>query len=440
MKAKRIATLAMSAVMAMSVIGCGSTGDATNTNTKADTTASKTETKKDDETAATASAETTDEVEAISLKVWCPEEEMDITHEMAESFQAAHPEYDITWDITVVGVDESTANLTTDADTAADVFQMPSGAVAELVESGHLLPIAYDLENVKSLYGEGSIEACSKDGLLYGVPNTPNSWFMYYNTSMYTEDEVKSLETMMAKDLGDEVMNFSCSLTNSWYIEAFFYAAGAELFGPDGTDPNVCTWNGENGLAAANYIIDLMANPKYIEDKDGIAGALFKEGKLGALCSGTWSAGDLKEALGDNYGACALPTINVNGKDSHLSNFADYKCFSVKSNTAHPLAAQQFAEWLGNPENQLTRYQECGATPTALALLDNPALEEDAATIALVAQTQYATPQPVISQMNAYWTPAQALGEGIFNGEITKDNVQEKLDQCATAITTVAME
>ena len=440
MKMKKIAALAMSTVMAVSAVGCGSTEDATNANTESSTkadTSSSTEEKKDD---ASASAETTGEVEAISLKVWCPEEEMDITHEMAESFQAAHPEYDITWDITVVGVDESTANLTTDADTAADVFQMPSGAVAELVESGHLLPIAYDLENVKSLYGEGSIEACSKDGLLYGVPNTPNSWFMYYNTSMYTEDEVKSLETMMAKDLGDDILNFSCTLTNSWYIEAFFYAAGAELFGPDGTDPNTCTWNGENGLAAANYIIDLMANPKYIEDKDGIAGALFKEGKLGALCSGTWTAEDFKEALGDNYGACALPTINVNGQDSHLSNFADYKCFSVKSNTAHPLAAQQFAEWLGNPENQLTRYQECGATPTALELLDNPALDEDAATAALVAQTQYATPQPVISQMNAYWTPAQALGEGIFNGEITKDNIQEKLDQCATAITTVAME
>lgn len=442
MKMKKIAALAMSTVMTMSVIGCGSTEEATNANTqestKADTSAA-TEEKKADASATTA-ADATAEVQAISLKVWCPEEEMDITHEMADAFQAAHPEYDITWDIAVVGVDESTANLTTDSDSAADVFQMPSGAIAELTEAGYLLPIAYDIENVKSLYGEGAIEACSKEGLMYGIPNTPNSWFMYYNTSLYTEDEVKSLETMMAKDLGADVQNFSCSLTNSWYIEAFFYAAGAELFGPDGTDPNVCTWNGENGLAAANYIIDLMANPKYVEDKDGIAGALFKEGKLGALCSGTWSAPDLKEALGENYGACALPTININGKDTNLSNFADYKCFAVKSSTAHPLAAQQFAEWLGNPENQLTRYQECGATPTALELLDNPALAEDAATTALIAQTQYATPQPVISQMNAYWTPAQALGEGIFNGEITKDNIQEKLDQCATAITTVAME
>lgn len=435
MKMKKVLALVMTAVLSMSVLtACGSEKPAANDATTDATDATTTD------TADTADTADTTEVEAISLKVWCPEEEMDITQQMCDSFQEAHPEYDITWDVAVVGVDESTANLTTDPDAAADVFQMPSGAVAELTEAGLLLPIAYDIENVKALYGEGAVAACMKEDIMYGIPSTPNSWFMYYNTSMYTEDEVKSLETMMAKDLGADVQNFSCTLSNSWYIEAFFYAAGAELFGPDGTDATSCTWNGENGLAAANYIIDLAANPKYVEDKDGIAGALFKEGKLGALCSGTWTAADFKEALGENYGACALPTININGADANLSNFADYKCFSVKSNTAHPLAAQQFAEWLGNPDNQLTRYEECGATPTCLSLLDNPALAEDAATVALVAQTQYATPQPVISQMNAYWTPAQALGEGIINGEITKDNIQEKLDQCATAITTVALE
>lgn len=428
MKLKKVAALLLATVMATSMLaGCGSSAESTEAE-GADAVVEEA----GDEAASS-------EVEQVALKVWCPEEEMEITQQMADAFQAAHPEYEITWDIAVVGVDESGANLTTDADSAADVFQMPSGSVAELVEAGLILPIGYDVENVKALYGEGAVEACSKDGMLYGIPSTPNSWFMYYNKSMYTEDEVKSLETMMAKDLGADIANFSCTVSNSWYIEAFFYAAGCELFGPDGTDPNTCTWNDANGFEAGKYLINLTSNPKYVEDKDGIAGSLFKDGKLGALCSGTWSAPELKEALGENYAACALPTININGQDVNLSNFADYKCFAVKSNTAHPLAAQQFAEFLGNEENQLTRYQECGASPTCLSLLDNPALAEDAAACALIAQTEYATPQPVISQIASYWTPAQALGEGIINGEITEANLQEKLDQCATAITTVAI-
>lgn len=376
-------------------------------------------------------------VEKVNLKVWCPEEEMEMTQELADSFQAAHPEYEITWDIAVVGIDEAGNNLTTDADTAADVFHIPSGSVPELTEAGYLLPIGYDLDNIKNLYGQGAIESATREDMLYGIPYTPNSWFMYYNKSLYTEDEVKSLETMMAKDLGEDAYNFSCKISDAWYIEAFFYAAGAQLFGADGMEPTVCTWNDESGLAAGEYLIDLTSDAKYIEDKDGIGGSLFKEGKLGALCSGTWTYPEFKEALGDDLGAVALPTINVNGTDAHLSNFADYKLLAVKSNTAHPLAAQQFAQWLANEDAQLMRYKEAGAVPSCLSLQDNTELSSDVATIALLAQTEYATPQPAISQIAEYWTPAQALGEGIINGEITKANLQEKLDQCATAITTV---
>lgn len=443
-KMKKVLALTMAAVLSVGALtACGSkeaSSDAKTDTISKETTATTGGTSDDASTGDNTNTTATGEVEKVNLKVWCPEEEMEMTQQLAETFQAAHPEYEITWDIAVVGIDESAANLTTDADSAADVFHIPSGSIAELTEAGYLLPIAYDLENIKSMYGQGAIEAATKDDMMYGVPYTPNSWFMYYNTSLFTEDEVKSLETMMAKDLGADTYNFSCTISNSWYIEAFFYAAGCQLFGPDGTDPNVCTWNDANGLAAGNYIIELAQNPKYVEDKDGIAGALFKEGKLGALCSGTWVYPDFKEALGENLGAVALPTININGADAHLSNFADYKLMAVKSNTAHPLAAQQFAQWLANEEAQLIRYKEAGAVPSCLSLQENPELSSDVATIALISQTEYATPQPAISQIGAYWTPAQALGEGIINGEITAANLQEKLDQCATAITTVTAE
>lgn len=247
--------------------------------------------------------------EAIELKVWSAEEDLEITKQMCDRFDEEHEEWDIAFDISILGVDETCENVKTDPETAADVFLIPSGSIPEMTAAGLLYPITYDLDTLKSLYSEGAMSACTKDDLLYGIPITPNAWFMYYNKSMYTEDEVKSLDTMMAKDLGDGIANFSCALTNSWYIEAFFYGAGCTLFGPDGTNPNDCTWNNAAGLAAGKYLIGLANNPKYVEDIDGLAGSLMKEGKLGALCSGTWSANDLKEALGENYGACALPTF-----------------------------------------------------------------------------------------------------------------------------------
>lgn len=432
MKMKKVLAMVLAAAMTMTVIvGCGGTANTTSTDA-ANTGAADT---------ADAAGGTADAVETVSLKVWAPEEDMEITQKMCDTFAAAHPEYDITWDVSVMGVDESAAGLTTDPDTAADVFLVPSGSIPELTEAGLLYPITYDIDNVKTLYGEGAITACTgADGLIYGLPSTPNSWFMYYNKSMYTEDEVKSLETMMAKDLGDGIQNFSCTIHNSWYIEAFFYAAGCTLFGENGTDPTDCSWNDENGVATVNYLIDLVNNPKYVEDEDGIAGSLFKDGKLGALCSGNWSAPDLKEALGENYAAVALPTVTINGKEARLSNFADYKCYAVKSNTQYPLAAQQFAEWIDNEENQLIRYQENATTPTILSLADNEDVAADIATAALLEQTQYSTAQPAISQISQYWTPAETLGTAIVNGEVTADNAQEMLDKTAEQIVTKLVE
>ena len=381
------------------------------------------------------------DVQEVTLKVWVPEEEKEILDPMLASFEAAHPEYKMTWEVSITGIDEAAALLDTDADTAADVFQIPSGGILAEVQKGLLLPIGYDIENVKKLYGEGAIDAVTVDDgsgneMVYALPFSPNSFFMYYNPEFYTEDEVKSLETMLAKDLGSDVYNFSFTVHNSWYVESFFYAAGCTLFGPDGTDPTSMDWNNEKGIAAGEYAIDLVNNPKFLEDQDGIAMSMFREGKLAALCSGTWSAPDVEDAIGKDYGAVALPTININGQDCQLRNFADYKCYAVKSSTKYPLAAQQFAEWLTNEENQKTRFQINKETPTILSLAGDSLLQESRASIGLLNQTKYSIPQPNIPQMGEYWGPAEALGTGIVNGEITKANLQSQLDSLVQSVTT----
>ena len=374
------------------------------------------------------------EVQDVTLKIWTASEELELMKKMGQSFAAAHPEYNLTFDISEMGIDEANANLKTDADSAADIFQLASGGVPELTQKGLLLPIGYELDSLRELYPAGAISAVTaEDGLVYAVPFTPNTFFMYYNKSMFTEDEVKSVETMMAKDLGEGVYNFSFQVSGPWYIESFFYAAGCTLFGADGKDASSMDWNNANGFAAGQYMIDLVNNPKYLENKDGIAMNMLREGKLAAHVDGTWNAGPVQEALGENYAAAPLPTININGQDSQLRNFADYKTYAVKSSTAYPLAAQQFAEWICNEENQLARYEDQGVPPCISSLADQ--LSGDVALSALLAQSEFAVAQPNIPQINEYWTPATALGEGIYNKEITEDNLQEKLDQLVDAVT-----
>lgn len=376
------------------------------------------------------------ETQQVALKVWCPEDEYDITVGQCDKFAEAHPEYEIEFSFEKVENADSITQLKNDPDVAADVFVYPTGGVPELVEAGLIYPITVNLEEVKSAYGENAIKSCSADGILYGIPQTPNAFFMYYNKSLFTEDEVKSVETMMAKDLGDDIKNFSCQISNSWYLESFFYANGGTLYGEDGTDGTQCSWNDEKGYAIGEYLIDLANNSKYVEDIDEMASSMFKEGKLGAMCSGTWAAEDFKAALGDDLGACVLPTIEVNGETCQLSNFADFKAYGVKSSTLYPKQAQELAVFLGNEESQLVRFEELDMTPTVTALLSNPKVQENVAACALSEMTaEYSTPQPTTSQISQYWDPTGAFGAGVINGDVTKDNLQEKLDAMVEGIT-----
>lgn len=366
---------------------------------------------------------------AVELKVWSPADEEEIVKQQCETFAAQHPEYDITFSFENVENADSITQLKNDPEVAADVFVYPSGGVPEMIEAGLIYPITVDAENVKASHGANAIKSCTVDDLLYGIPQTPNAFFMYYNKSLFTEDEVKSVETMLAKDLGSDIKNFSCTVSNSWYIESFFYANGGTLYGADGTDATECSWNDEKGYAIGEYLIDLVNNDKYVEDIDSIASSMFKKGKLGAMCSGTWSAEEFKEALGDDLGACVLPTINVNGKDCQLSNFADFKAYGVKSSTKYPKQAQELAVFLGGEQCQLERFEALSMTPTVTALLSNDKVKANVAAYALSEMTgNYSTPQPTTSQISEYWTPVEAFGKGVVNGDITRANLQESLD------------
>ena len=378
-----------------------------------------------------ASAETTD----VTLKIWVPEEAVEDTDAAVQAFDELHDEFNITYEIAVVGIDEAPAQVETDADTAADIFYVPSGGVADMAQKGLVLPLVKDYDELAANLPESALSAVTIDDLHYAVPFSPNTYFMFYNTDFFTEDEVKNLDTMMEKDLGDGNWNFSTKMTDSWYDESFFLGNDCTLFGPDGTDPTECSFNNENGFASGEYMIDLAANPKYLENADGVGDSAFKDGTLGAITQGAWSAPDFREALGDKLGAAPLPVANIGGKEVQLSNFVDFKTICVKSNTAFPLCAQQLAVFLCNEENSLTRYENQGDVPVLASLSEEGTVAEDIVAQALNAQAALATNQPSISQMGGYWDPMKAFGDGVYYGEVTKDNLQDKLDALVDSIT-----
>lgn len=379
----------------------------------------------------------------ITLKVWGSQEEQKpregykdgLLKFMCDKFNEAHIEWDITYTYGVVGENDCKTELSKDAEAGADVFMFASDQTSFLQESGILAPITLYQEEVTQMNGgmeATCIQGATFDQLLYAVPFTPNSCFLYYDNSKYTEEEVKSLEVMMAKDLGGASKNFCIDIKNGWYNAPFFFAGGCSLFGANGRDSGVCDFNNEMGVTVGNYIAQLCKSQKFLQETDNGANALqgFKEGTLGAWCSGTWHAESVKEALGDHYAATKLPTISLNGTDCQLKSFADYKYIGVNMNTDSNAmeAAQALAVYLGGEECQKIRFEERSIAPTVTSLIQDKDVLNNVAVAALILQASHTQFQSTLPQMTNFWAPAEAFGESCYNGEANKDNMQEQLD------------
>ena len=377
-------------------------------------------------------------VENVSLSLWVPEEEIEMVEQLVKNFDAYHREYSIEYEISGIDLADSVTMVREPEGDVADIFYVPSGGVPSLAKEGKLLAFSgEDLNKLSVDLPESALEAVSVDENLYAVPFSPNSFFMYYNTDFYSEEEVKSLDTMMAKDFGAGKYNFTTNLSDSWYLEMFFLGSGSTLFGEDGTDPTDCTFNSAAGVAAANYVLDLVHNPRYLDDSNGGYDE-FLAGNVGAYTTGAWAAPDLKEALGDKLSAAALPTVNIGGAEARLSNFIDFKTIAVSNATSNPEVAQKLAVYLGNRDSSLRRYEKFGDIPVLKNLANDESIKNDYAALALNNQANYSTNQPNIPQMDSYWEPMANFGTDILSGAVDSGNVQDKLNALVAQIVTPA--
>ena len=374
--------------------------------------------------------------EAITLKVWAPQEDqVDDTswlNVMLKKFEEAHPEYQITWDTGVCSEGDAGKNVPQDVSAAADVYLFANDQLGTLLQAGALAQLGGSyLEQVKNDVSATYLNTVTyTDGNVYGFPMACNTWFMYYNKDIFTEEDVKSLEAMLAKG------KVAFPMTTGWYTGSFFMANGGTLFGDAGVDGKAgIQFGGEAGYAAAAKMVELMANGNFVNDADGLGNTGLKNGTVGAYFSGDWEYEGLKAALGDKLGAVSLPTVNIGGKDVSMKSFAGSKAVGVNPNCKNQKAAMELAAFLASSESQLVRFQLRNITPAVTALAENDAIKNSIIATAqnnTMANTSVA--QPSIPEMGDYWSPIEVFGANIVNGKVTADNVKEQVDALMKAL------
>lgn len=428
---KKVLACALVAAMSATLLaGCGNSGS-TSSSGSAATNAGASE----------ATNAGTSEVTDVALKVWVPQNQVDsgIIEEQQKAFADAHPEWNITWTTEIVGEDVAKENILRDVEAAADVFFFASDQIVELVDAGAIARLGGETETMVNETIAESVVATAKVGEgLYGIPFTHNTFYMYYDKTLLDENDIKSIESIMAKETEEDVYNFYFESSGGWKLGAWYYGAGLSVFGADGSDLAAgVDWNNETGVAVTNYLIDLINNPKCAYDGEISVSELIADHRLGAWFDGSWNDQLYADALGDDLGRAVIPTFNLDGTDYQLLGFYGSKCIGVNAKTENMQAAVAFATFLGNEENQVLRYEKSGQIPANINAGNSEAVLSDPLATVIVNEANTASvAQPASSVFGTrYWSYAGAIPTEIRSGEINKDNVQAKLDAFVAAMT-----
>ena len=361
------------------------------------------------------------QAEQVKLKIWDGQDDQELLKELCEAYAAQHPENTYTFEYGVVGTADASARYLEDPAAAADVFVYPDDQLIRLVQADALYEVTRNHDEIEGANSRGSVNAATYQGTLYGYPETSdNGYFLFYDRSVLTEEDVKTLDGILAaaENAGKQ---FNFDVANGWYLASFFIGNGC-MITLDESGRQVCDFNNEKGLAAAEAVQKMCAHPAFLPGDQNILTGTIGDSVCAGVC-GTWVADAVKERLGDNYAACKLPTFTCAGEQVQMGSFGGCKILGVNTQSENPVEAMQLAEFLTCEASQLRRFEVRGYGPSNTAAAANEAITADPALAALAAQSEYAITQLIIGD---FWTPATAFGNALIAGE--GNDLQSLLD------------
>ena len=331
-----------------------------------------------------------------------------LTQEMIDAFEVAYPGIVINAQIEGVSEADAGSKVIADVASAPDIYCFAQDQLARLVQAAALAPIGGDVaELIKTQNDGGSVAAASVAGTLYAYPMTSdNGYYMYYDTSIISEEDAESLEAVIAACEANNV-KFRYALENAWYTASFFFATGCHSnwsMNEAGEFTSVDdTFNSEAGLAAMKGMQMLAQSPAYDSNADIFTDA-------GVVITGIWNANAAAEHFGENLGATDLPSFEVDGTSYHLGSYTGNKLMGVKPQTDAKKGAvlSLLAQFLTNEECQMKRYELYQWGPSNLNAQAAEAVQANISLAALAKQSAYGQPQGQIH--GAWWDIAKLLG------------------------------
>jgi arabinogalactan oligomer/maltooligosaccharide transport system substrate-binding protein len=426
MKKKLFAVLLVLTMLVSVIAGCTDTGDKTDATTTA---------KPDDSKATTTTTAAPVTTEDVELVVWestlGPDEWV---MQAGEAFTALYPNITIKYVNVELGDSTSAIALDGPAGVGPDLFAAPHDKLGELVVGGHVLATS-DPDAVADAVLGACSSAITYDGVMYGYPTSAETYALYYNKDLISEDELPATWSDMYEwtktfnEANPDKYGFVMDVTSMYYTILFTTKGGNRLFGESGADVSSSYLNTADAVAGMEEfqkmreVLPLASADCGTDTADGA----FAAGTAAMHISGPWNITNFTDA-GINFGIAPLPALT--GETTPSASFSGTRVMFVSAYSEHPAEAEMFAKFLISEEMQLLRYTITGALPSIDIAVDSEFAQ------GFIAQLDYAFPMPSVPQMSAFWDAAGSASSNIWDGA----DVQAELDALDNVIVSYTAE
>ena len=386
----------------------------------------------------------------IALTLWGAEGDQDYLKGIVEKFKAKYSNQQFDIQIGVESESDAKDDVLKDIEAAADVYSFASDQLNDLVKAGALADLTKvgdalssqagkSIDDVKNEHIEGAINAASVAGKLYAFPTSAgNSYFLYYDSSVISEEDAKSWDTLLAAadKAGKKV---GMTLNSGWYNASFFYGAGFTTgLNSDGTttiDWNGTSSDGVEGVDVVKSMLNIASNSAFKAMPDGKGSDILASGDLCASISGLWDAKTASKVFGKNYAATKLPTFKVGDKDIQMAPAYGYKFEAVNAYSKNVGWATVLAEFISNEESQTAHFEQAEVVPTNKKSLENEEISKNIAITAVNSEADIGVTQLVGGK---FWDPTATFGEIIAKGKLKADDdaaIKKALDDLVAGVT-----
>lgn len=316
----------------------------------------------------------------------------------------------------------------TDWNNGPDVYAFASDKILPLYQAGALANVSGDYETfIGDTMSDAAVDAGTFAGSLKAYPYAgDNGYFLFYNKSLLTSEDIKSVEGILAK-AKENNQKFAYPVGDTpFYSVGTLFSFGARYnisIDNNGVVESIdADFDGENGVKAGLALMKIINDPNW---QNAQAAPTTANGII-ACVDGSWNAASYQQQMGDNYACAKLPEITVTYEDAdykaNLGSFLGYKLYGVnplvsRGNTERIQAAHDFAKFLTCEETQSWRFENFSIAPTNEKLAATSEVQNNPAVAAINAQSEFAVPQTATPAN--LWTAPNVLTQSIINKKVT---------------------